>query len=84
MSGNVLEIGIVQFSLATGAEFEPGLSATNMSFRPVFGRSSADASVWTSFLYFGSMSKVMIALPSLSCVLAMSPMRTPDTRMVWP
>ena len=48
-----------------------------MSFRPVFGRSSAVASVWTRSSYFGSMSIVTMARPSLRSTLAMSPMRTP-------
>jgi len=45
MSGSVLDTGIVQFSFAIGAECEPGFRSMNISFRPVFGRSSAEASV---------------------------------------
>ena len=55
-----------------------------MSFRPVFGRRSAVALVWTRCLYSGSMSIRTTARPSLSSTLPMSPIRTPETRTVWP
>ena len=55
-----------------------------MSFRPVLGRSSAVAFVWTTSLYSWSMSILMTALPSFRSTPPMSPMRTPATRTVWP
>ncbi len=55
-----------------------------MSFSPVFGRSSAVALVWTRSLYSRSMSIWITARPSLSSTPPMSPMRTPETRTVWP
>ena len=84
MSGSVLPIGIVKPGSATGALSEPGSSSMNMSFRPVLGRSSAFASVWTKPLYSASTSMVTTATPSSSSVSAMSPTRTPETRTVWP
>ena len=84
MSGSVLRTGIVQPALASGALREPGLSSMNMSFSPVLGRSSALASVWTRSLYCGSTSIVTIARPCERSTCVMSPMRTPETRTVWP
>ena len=55
-----------------------------MSLSPVLGRSSAEASVWTRFLYWWSRSIDTIAWPLSSLTSEMSPMRTPDTRTVWP
>ena len=55
-----------------------------MSLRPVLGRSSAVAFVWTRSLYSWSMSILITARPSLSSTPPMSPMRTPATRTVWP
>ena len=63
-SGLVASTGIVQFSFATGAPSLPGSSWMNMSFRPVLGRSSAVASVWTMSLYLRSMSMRTTARPS--------------------
>ena len=55
-----------------------------MSLRPVLGRSSARASVRTMPSYSGSMTISTSARPSRSSTLPMSPIRTPDTRTVWP
>ena len=55
-----------------------------MSLRPVLGRSSAFASVWTRRLYSGSICISTIARPPLSLTSPMSPMRTPETWIVWP
>ena len=60
-SGRVFRTGIVKPSFATGALLEPGSSSMNMSFSPVFGRSSAVASSWTMFLYSGSIVVSTIA-----------------------
>jgi hypothetical protein len=75
---------MVKPALATGAECEPGLISRNMSLSPVFGRSSAAASVWMSGLYSGSMSIETIAWPSCSLTPPISPTLTPETRTVWP
>jgi hypothetical protein len=55
-----------------------------MSFRPVLGRSSARASVRTMPSYSGSITSSTTARPSRSSTSPMSPIRTPDTRTVWP
>ena len=83
-SGSVLRTGTVQPAFARGARSVPGSSSMNMSFSPVFGRSSALASVWTKPLYSGSRSIVTTARPSFRSTFVMSPTRTPDTRTVWP
>ena len=49
----------------------------NMSFSPVFGRRSAEESVWISFLYLGSMSMFTSARPFLSSTLPIDPTSTP-------
>ena len=77
-SGCVARTGIVNPCLATGASPPPGCRSMNMSFSPVFGRSSAVALVWTRSLYSRSMSIWITARPSLSSTPPMSPMRTPD------
>ena len=83
-SGCVAGIGIVKPRLATGASPPPGCRSMNMSFSPVLGRSSAVALVWTRSLYWGSTSILITARPFFSSTPPMSPMRTPDTRTVWP
>ena len=55
-----------------------------MSFRPVFGRRSAVASLWMRLANSGSTSMVTMPWPSLSSTFAMSPTRTPEMRTVCP
>ena len=55
-----------------------------MSFSPVFGRSSAEASAWISLRYFLSISIVTTARPFWRCTPPMSPTRMPAMRTVWP
>ncbi len=84
MSGAVLAIRIIPPSGTSGARFVPGSSSTNMSLRPVRGRSIAVASSCTRSSYWESSSTVTIARPSFSSAPAMSPTRTPATLTVCP
>ena len=82
MSGSEFATGIVPPS-GTGLPW-PGSTSTNMSFRAVFGRSSAVASCRIRFLYSGLISSVTTATPSSSFTSAIRPTSTPATRTVWP
>jgi hypothetical protein len=62
----------------------PGSSSMNMSFSPVFGRSSAVESLRRSPLKRFSISSVTTARPSSSSTSPMSPIFTPATRTDWP
>ncbi len=70
--------------MATGDEPRPGDSSMNMSFSPVFGRSSALQFWWIRPLYCESMSICTIATPFLSVTPPTVPIWTPETRTDWP
>ena len=62
----------------------PGLSSTNMSSRPVRGRSSAVQFVRIRFSYFLSMLIVTTPSPFFSETPLIRPIWTPEIRTLWP